>query len=249
MRLLENKICIVTGAGKGIGNSIAEEFAKQGAIVYVNARSINTQLENWCKQISESNYTRVTPIYFDVTDYQSVKKEIMSIYSTEKRIDVLVNNAGLVSYEMIPMTEINSFRNMLETNVLGTFYLLQLVSRFMTRQKGGSIINIASIVGDKGAKGQVSYAASKGAVISLTKAASKELAPYQIRVNAIAPGMVATDRFLSVLNEKFPQKIDNIGMGRLADPKEIAESCVYLASDLSTYVTGQVLGVDGGTIL
>ena len=249
MRLLENKICIVTGAGKGIGKSIAEEFAKQGAIVYVNSRALNTQLENWCNQIAKSNNTRVIPIYFDVTDYQSVKKEIMSIYSAEKRIDVLVNNAGSVSYEMIPMTEINSFRKMLETNVLGTFYLLQLVSRFMTRQKAGSIINIASIVGDKGAKGQVSYAASKGAVISMTKSASKELASFQIRVNAIAPGMVATDRFLSVLNEKFPQKIENIGMCRLAEPKEIAESCVYLASDLSTYVTGQVLGVDGGTIL
>lgn len=249
MRLLENKICIVTGAGKGIGKSIAEEFAKQGAIVYVNSRAINTQLENWCNQIAESNNTRVIPIYFDVTDYQSVKNEIMSIYSAEKRIDVLVNNAGSVSYEMIPMVEMNSFRNMLETNVLGTFYLLQLVSRFMTRQKAGSIINIASIVGDKGAKGQVSYAASKGAVIAMTKASSKELASFQIRVNAITPGMVATERFLSVLNEKFPQKTENIGMGRLAEPKEIAESCVYLASDLSTYVTGQVLGVDGGTIL
>jgi 3-oxoacyl-[acyl-carrier protein] reductase len=249
MRLLENKICIVTGAGKGIGKSIAEEFAKQGAIVYVNSRALNTQLENWCNQIAESNNTRVIPIYFDVTDYQSVKKEIMSIYSVEKRIDVLVNNAGSVSYEMIPMVEMNSFRNMLETNVLGTFYLLQLVSRFMTRQKAGSIINIASIVGDKGAKGQVSYAASKGAVIAMTKASSKELASFQIRVNAITPGMVATERFLSVLNEKFPQKTENIGMGRLAEPKEIAESCVYLASDLSTYVTGQVLGVDGGTIL
>lgn len=249
MKLLNNKICIVTGAGKGIGNSIAEEFAKQGAVVYVNARAETIELKDWCEQISNENNTKVVPVYFDVTDYDSVKKQIMSIYSSEKRIDVLVNNAGIVSYEMIPMTELNAFRNMLETNVLGTFYLMQLVSRFMTRQKCGSIINMASIVGEKGAKGQVSYAASKGAVISLTKAASKELAVNQIRVNAVAPGMVGTDRFLSVLQDKFPEKINNIGMGRLALPKEIADTCVFLASDLSTYVTGQVLGVEGATIL
>lgn len=249
MKLLNNKICIVTGAGKGIGNSIAEEFAKHGAVVYVNARAETIELKDWCEQISNENNTKVVPVYFDVTDYDSVKKQIMSIYSSEKRIDVLVNNAGIVSYEMIPMTELNAFRNMLETNVLGTFYLMQLVSRFMTRQKCGSIINMASIVGEKGAKGQVSYAASKGAVISLTKAASKELAVNQIRVNAVAPGMVGTDRFLSVLQDKFPEKINNIGMGRLALPKEIADTCVFLASDLSTYVTGQVLGVEGATIL
>jgi 3-oxoacyl-[acyl-carrier protein] reductase len=247
-RLLENKVCIVTGASKGIGKSIATLFAKHGAIVYANARKINS-LNEWATEISNTYQTRVIPVYFDVTDYETVKKTVLEIKSTEGRIDVLVNNAGMVTYEMIPMINMNLFKEMWEINVTAVMFLTQLVSRIMSRQKNGSIINISSMVGEKGASGQTAYATTKGAVIALTKSASKELAPQGIRVNAIAPGMVATDRFVGEMESRFKDKIDAIGMGRLAEPSEIAQLCVFLASDTSSYITGQIIGIDGSIVI
>ena len=248
MSLLKDKVCLVTGASKGIGRAIVEVYAKQRAIVYANARTPES-LDDWAKDLSEKYHTKIIPVYFDVTDLTEVKKVVMQIKSSEKRIDVLVNNAGMVTYEMIPMVQMDTFRLMLEVNVVGAFNLLQIVSRIMSRQKSGSIINISSIVADKGAKGQVSYATTKGALISMTKSAAKELASSKIRVNAVAPGMVATERFVNIFEDKFKDKIDNIGMNRLAEPHEVADLCVFLGSDMSTYVTGQVIGIDGSTIL
>lgn len=248
MMLLKNKVCLITGASKGIGHSIAEEYAKQGAIVYANAR-VENSIDEWASNLSHTHHTKVIPVYFDITDLVAVKKVIMQIKSVEKRIDVLVNNAGMVTYEMIPMAQIDTFKSMIEVNVVAPFSLLQVVSRIMSRQNSGSIINMASIVAQKGAKGQVSYSTTKGAIISMTKSAAKELAPMQIRVNAVAPGMVGTERFLKVFEEKFKEKIDDIGMTRLAEPNEIAQLCVFLGSDMSKYITGQIIGIEGSTKL
>lgn len=248
MMLLKNKVCLITGASKGIGHSIAEEYAKQGAIVYANAR-VENSIDEWASNLSDTHHTKVIPVYFDITDLAVVKKHIMQIKSVEKRIDVLVNNAGMVTYEMIPMAQIDTFKSMIEVNVVAPFSLLQVVSRIMSRQNSGSIINIASIVAQRGAKGQVSYSTTKGAIISMTKSAAKELAPMQIRVNAVAPGMVGTERFLKVFEEKFKEKIDDIGMTRLAEPNEIAQLCVFLGSDMSKYITGQIIGIEGSTKL
>jgi 3-oxoacyl-[acyl-carrier protein] reductase len=248
MMLLKNKVCLITGASKGIGHSIAEEYAKQGAIVYANAR-VENSIDEWASNLSDTHHTKVIPVYFDITDLAVVKKHIMQIKSVEKRIDVLVNNAGMVTYEMIPMAQIDTFKSMIEVNVVAPFSLLQVVSRIMSRQNSGSIINMASIVAQKGAKGQVSYSTTKGAIISMTKSAAKELAPMQIRVNAVAPGMVGTERFLKVFEDKFKEKIDDIGMTRLAEPNEIAQLCVFLGSDMSKYITGQIIGIEGSTKL
>jgi 3-oxoacyl-[acyl-carrier protein] reductase len=248
MMLLKDKVCLITGASKGIGRSIAEEYAKQGAIVYVNAR-VENSIDEWAASLSDTYHTKVTPVYFDITDLAAAKKQVMQIKSVEKRIDVLVNNAGMVTYEMIPMAQIDTFKSMIEVNVVAPFSLLQVVSRIMSRQKSGSIINMASIVAEKGAKGQVSYATTKGAIIAMTKSAAKELASVQIRVNAVAPGMVGTERFLKVFEEKFKEKIDDIGMTRLAEPNEIAQLCVFLGSDMSKYITGQIIGIEGSTKL
>ena len=144
------------------------------------------------------------------------------------------------------MIDYERFRKMLEVNVVSLINLMSIVSRVMQRQRNGSIINMASMVGEKGAKGQLSYSATKGAVIAATKSAAKELAEYRIRVNAIAPGMVGSDRFKSVLAEKFAEKIKDVPFGRLADPEEVARLCLFLASDSSAYMTGQVIGIDGG---
>jgi 3-oxoacyl-[acyl-carrier protein] reductase len=247
-RLLENKVCLITGTGKGIGRAIAERFAEEGAIVYANARKVGS-IDNWAGECSEINKTLVIPLYFDVTDYATAKQGVMQIVKDQQRIDILVNNAGIVSYELLGMIQPENLRNMFEVNVVAMIQLIQLVSRIMSRQKKGSIINISSIVGVNGVKGQLAYSATKGAVISLTKSAAKELAANNIRVNAIAPGMVATERLSAVMEKSFGERISDIGMGRLAEPREIADACVFLGSDMSSYISGQVLGVDGCTVL
>lgn len=243
--LLDNKIALITGAGKGIGRAIAERFLKEGAIVYAN--DINEAELAWCSD--NECRDRLHKVPFDICDFSEAKSCIMRIKKDCGRIDVLVNNAGIVSYEFISMIDYDRLRKMFEVNVLALINLTQLAARVMMRQKSGSIINMASMVGVKGAKGQLSYSATKGAVVSVTRSASKELAEYGIRVNAVAPGMVATERFKSVIENKFENRIEDIGFGRMATPDEIADAYVFLASDMSKYITGQILGVDGGFIL
>lgn len=241
-RLLENKIAIVTGAGRGIGRAIAEKYASEGATVY--AADIREEDLKWTDE-----HVNVHGMVLDICDFAAVKNAVMGIKKEHGHIDILVNNAGLISYEMMSMIDYEKFRKMLEVNVVSLIHFMQLVGRVMARQQSGSIINMASMVAVKGAAGQLSYAASKGAVISATKSAAKELADNHIRVNAIAPGMVGTERFKAVLEEKFSQKINDIPFGRLAEPEDIANAALYLASDMSSYVTGQVLGIDGAAII
>ena len=244
MRLLEKKVVLITGAGAGIGQAVAKLFAKEGAVVY----ALDIKGLNW---ISEEGFdtNQIIPIELDICDFAAVKEVVMTAKKTYGHIDVLANIAGLISYEMMPMIDYEKFRKMLDVNVVALIHLMSLVSRIMTRQQNGSIINMASMVGVKGAKGQLSYSATKGAVIAATKSAAKELAEHHIRVNAIAPGMVGSERFKAVLEEKFAQKINDIPFGRLAEPEEIANLCLFLASDQSAYMTGQVLGVDGGATI
>ena len=208
MNQLENKIAIVTGAGAGIGQAVSKLFAREGAVVY----ALDIKGLNW---ISEEGFdtNQIIPIELDICDFAAVKEVVMTAKKTYGHIDVLANIAGLISYEMMPMIDYEKFRKMLDVNVVALIHLMSLVSRIMTRQQNGSIINMASMVGVKGAKGQLSYSATKGAVIAATKSAAKELAEHHIRVNAIAPGMVGSERFKAVLEEKFAQKINDIPFG------------------------------------
>ena len=243
-RLLENKVCLVTGAAKGIGRTIAERYAKDGAFVYANDLK-EGEMDEWAKELSERENTTVVPLYFNICDFDAVVKAVMRIKKEQGRIDVLANNAGIVTYEPLLLIDFDKLRKMFEVNVIAMIHLIQMVSKVMKRQKSGSIINMASIVGLKGAKGQLSYSATKGAVIYTTLSASKELAEYNIRVNAVAPGMVATERFKNEIEGRFEERLQSVGMGRFADPEEIADVYSFFASDRSKYVTGQVLGVEG----
>jgi 3-oxoacyl-[acyl-carrier protein] reductase len=247
-KLLEKKVCLITGTSSGIGRNVAERFAEEGAIVYANSRKPGS-IDEWADDCSLRNKTSVFPAYFDVTDYSAMKQAVLRIVKEQQRIDVLVNNAGVVTYELLGMIQLEKLRNMFEVNVIAMIQLIQLISRIMSRQKNGSIINISSIVGVKGVKGQLAYSATKGAVISLTKSAAKELSSQNVRVNAIAPGMIDTERFSAVFEKSFKEKISDIGMGRLGKPADVANACIFLGSDLSEYVSGQVLGVDGCIIM
>lgn len=241
---LEDKVAIVTGAGAGIGKATAKLFASEGAVVY----ALDLKGVDW---VSDEGFdtNQIIPKELDICDFAAVKEVVMTAKKSYGHIDILANIAGLISYEMMPMIDYEKFRKMLDVNVVALIHLMSLVSRIMTRQQSGSIINMASMVGEKGSKGQLSYSATKGAVIAATKSAAKELAENRIRVNAIAPGMVGSDRFKAVLEEKFAQKINDIPFGRLAEPDEVANLCLFLASDHSKYITGQIIGIDGGAII
>lgn len=243
-RLLEKKICIVTGAAKGIGKKIAERLASDGAIVYANDLNAG-DMDEWAMEISERYETVVIPLYFDICDFNAVRLAVMRIKQEQGKLDVLANNAGIVTYEPLALIDFEKLRKMFEVNVIAMIHLIQMVSKIMKRQQSGSIINMASIVGVKGASGQLAYSATKGAVVSITLSASKELAEYNIRVNAIAPGMVATERFMNEIQGRFDEKKESIGMGRYATPEDVADTCSFFASDRSKYVTGQILGVEG----
>jgi len=246
--MLEEKICLVTGASRGIGLATSKVLAQNGAVVYANAR-VEGCLDTLALEAKSECGGRIIPLYFDVTDVSAVKAAIVRIKKEQGRLDVLVNNAGIMKDAMIGMISGDVMREIFEVNVFAVVELIQYASRLMKTQNSGSIINISSIVGVNGNKGQLAYSASKGAVISMTKTAAKELAGYNIRVNAIAPGMIDTDMFNSIDKQYIKEHIANIGMNRLGKPNEVANMCLFLASDLSEYVTGQILGVDGSALV
>lgn len=246
--LLKDKVCLITGTNRGIGAEILKKFAENGAIIYANSRKEGS-LEEKAKEINESTEGKVIPVYFDVCDTAAIKSNIQSIYKAQGRIDALVNNAGIMGDALIGMIDNKLMQEVFDTNVFASMNLLQYAARIMKKKKQGCIVNFSSIVGRYGVKGQMLYSASKGAVIAMTKAAAKELAEYNIRVNAVAPGMINTEMFRSIGEEKIEERLKNIGMGRLGTPEDVANCVVMLVSDYTEYVTGQILGVDGGAIV
>lgn len=246
-RLLENKVCLITGAGRGIGRAIAERFASDGAVVYINDLTLG-DMESWAAECASRNDTKVVPICFDVTDSLALKAGLMSVYKAEGGIDCVVNNAAIISNRKLGMIAKSDMERMFSVNVLAVIDMIQTASRLMARSGGGCFVNIASITGVVGSPGQVAYSATKGAVISLTKSAAKELAPQHIRVNAVAPGIVRTERFDELYlsdGNKIDSRIEKIALGRLGTPEDVADACSFLASDRASYISGQILGVDG----
>ncbi|WP_303180948.1 SDR family NAD(P)-dependent oxidoreductase [uncultured Butyricimonas sp.] len=246
-RLLQGKVCIITGAAQGIGKAIVERFAGDGAVVYAFDRQVGV-MEQWVGACAGRFGTRVIPVCCDITNSAEMKRALMSIHKQEGRIDVLVNNAGVVFNRKMGMIVRDETELMFRVNVIAVLELVQLAARFMARNKTGSIVNIASVTAVLGSPGQVAYSATKGAVISLTKSAAKELASQGIRVNAVAPGIVETERFTELYEttgNKIDQRIGKIALGRLGSPEDVANACAFLASERASYISGQILGVDG----
>ena len=248
MGMLDGKVCLITGTSRGIGAKTVERFAEEGAVVYANARNEGC-IDAFCNELSEKNNTIVKPLYFDVRDESASKKMVLQIKKEQGRIDVLVNNAGIMKDALIGMIPRSLMQEIYETNVFGVMNMMQLVTKVMMFQKSGSIINLSSIVGIEGNAGQLVYSATKGAVAAMTKTASKELAEKGIRVNAVAPGMIDTEMFRSIGDEKINEHLSHIRMGRLGSAEEVADVILFLASDLSRYVTGEIVGVNGSAMV
>jgi 3-oxoacyl-[acyl-carrier protein] reductase len=246
--LLAGRVALVTGAGRGIGRAVAEALAAAGADLWVNARTPGS-VDALCEELTARHAGTARPVHFDVADPAAVKAGFVQIQQTSKRLDILVNNAGILRDALIEMASLDSMEETWAVNLRGTIICCQYGARLMARSGGGSIVNIASIIGRVGNAGQAVYGASKAGVIGATLSLSKELAARQIRVNAIAPGVIATDMIAGIPDAKRAALVASIGMGRPGTAEDIAPTAVYLASPMSAYVTGQVIGVDGGLVI
>ena len=248
MNLLDKKVCLITGASRGIGAATAKRFVQEGGIVYANVR-LPKNLDDFYTKMTEEEAGSIKALYFDVRDEAASKQAIMQIKKEQGRLDVLVNNAGIMKDALIGMVSTNLMKEIFDTNVIGVANMLQLATKIMTKQRSGAIVNLSSIVGIEGNAGQLAYSASKGAVAAITKTASKELAQYGIRVNAVAPGMIDTDMYRSIGPDRVMTQLENIRMGKLGTPEEVADAILFLASDLSRYIPGEIIGVNGGAMV
>ena len=242
--MLKDKVVLITGGSRGIGKAIALLFAKQGAKVALNYSSSQAEANEIVKEI-ENMGGKAVAIGANVANGEDAKSMIKQVISTYGSLDILVNNAGITKdMLLLRMTE-KEFNDVIDVNLKGVFNVTKQASRVMMK-KGGSIINMSSISGIIGNIGQSNYAASKAGVIGFTKSVAREFAGRNLRINAIAPGFIQTDMTEKLSDGIKENIIRNIPMERIGDPEEVAGVALFLASDLSSYITGQVLHVNGG---
>jgi 3-oxoacyl-[acyl-carrier protein] reductase len=239
------KTAIVTGGSRGIGREIVRLLAAEGADVtffYLENREAAEALQAECR----ASGFRVTAMRVDVRSSEDCGRAVESVLDRTERIDILVNNAGIIRDNLLPAFSEDEIADVLATNVLGVFHITGAVTPVMMRQRSGSIINISSVSGEKGGKGQTNYAASKGAINAFTRALAVELAPRKIRVNAVAPGLIDTEMTREVRELAGEQALDRILLGRYGTPAEIASVVCFLASRYGEYINGEIIHVDGG---
>ena len=243
--MLENKVALVTGASRGIGKEIALSLAKEGAAVILNYNGSKEKAESAAEEIRAAGGKAET-YQCNVSDFEACGAMIQDLIKQYGKIDILVNNAGITRDGLLMKMSEEDFDAVLGTNLKGAFNTIRHMSRYFLKQKCGKIINISSVSGILGNAGQANYSASKAGVIGLTKSVARELASRGINVNAIAPGFIATDMVEAMTEDAKAKMADAIPLKRIGTTKDIANMAVFLASDASDYITGQVFAVDGG---
>lgn len=247
-KTLENKTAIITGGSRGIGKSIAIKLGKLGASIVLNYRNNTDALKNTIRELEDLNIN-VIAVQGDISNYKECEKIIKAALDKFNGIDILVNNAGITADNLILRMKEEEFDKVIETNLKGTFNCVKHCIPTMIKRRYGKIINISSVVGVTGNVGQCNYAAAKAGVIGFTKSLAKELASRSINVNAIAPGFIETD-MTNALSDKVKENvISNIPLKRVGKAEDVAELVAFLASDSSSYITGQVINVDGGMVI
>ena len=246
--LLDGKVALVTGASRGIGRAIALRLAAEGASVALNYAG-NAAKAAEVKELAEKGGARAMAIQADVADAAAVDAMVKQVMEEFGRIDILVNNAGITRDGLLARMKEEDFDAVLATNLKGVFHCTKAVAKAMMKARYGRIVNLASVVGVMGNAGQANYAAAKAGIIGFTKSVAKELAPRGITANAVAPGFIGTD-MTAGLSDKVREGMEQaIPLGRMGQPEDVANAVLFLASDQASYITGQVVHVDGGMVM
>ncbi|MCI9258198.1 SDR family NAD(P)-dependent oxidoreductase [Acutalibacter sp.] len=246
--MLKGKNAVITGARRGIGRATAECFAKYGANIWACARKPDEAFEQDMAELAREYGVWIKPVYFDLTDSAELTAAVKRILAEKLPVDVLVNNAGITFDRTLFMTPITKMKEIFEIDFFAQISLMQSLGKYMLRKRSGSIINVTSVTGLDYSPGRLAYGASKAAMIWATRSCAKELAPYGIRVNAIAPGLVDTEILLNHREESIKEILEQAPLKRKGEPAEIAEAIAFLASDRASYITGEILVADGGNL-
>lgn len=247
MNCLENKVVLITGASRGIGAQIARSFAQEKAYVIINYNQSKDKAEALVQEIID-NGGKAKAIQADVSKYDCARDLVENVIQEYGNIDVLINNSGITKDNMIIRMSEEDFDRVIEVNLKGTWNMCRHISRYMLKAKAGSIINITSVVGLIGNPGQSNYVASKSGLIGLTKSLAKELGSRNITVNAIAPGFIETEMTDNLPEQLKTAYLNQIPLNRFGKAEDVANICLFLASEKARYITGQVIGVNGGMI-
>lgn len=244
---LKDKVALITGGARGIGQAIAMAFAKEGADIVV--ADVNLEVAQKTALDIEALGRKALALEMDVTDYQKVEEGVNKILDKFGKVDILVNNAGITKDNLLIRMSPAEWDAVINVNLKGTFNCIKAVSRPMIKQRSGRIISIASIIGLIGNWGQANYAASKAGIIALTKTIAKELASRNINANAVAPGFIQTEMTAKLSEDVKAKMMEAIPMAKLGTPEDVANVCLFLASEESSYITGQTITVDGGMVM
>ncbi len=244
----ENKVALITGAARGIGKEVTKKFAKNGYDVVINYVSSKTDTEKLKKEFEDLG-VKVLLVKADVSNQEEAEDLVNQTINTFGKIDVLVNNAGITKDNLLMRMSEEDFEKVININLKGTFLVTKYAIKYMMKKRCGSIVNLASVVGVAGNAGQCNYAASKAGIIGFTKSIAKELASRNIRANAVAPGFIKTD-MTEVLSDSVKENINSqIPLKRMGTAEEVANLVYFLSSEQSSYITGQVINVDGGMVM
>jgi 3-oxoacyl-[acyl-carrier protein] reductase len=245
--LLKNKTAVVTGCNRGIGKKILEVFSSNGAMIFACVRDIDDKFKLYIDDLKKKFNNKIIPIQFDLNNENQIKEAANTILSSKKSIDILINNAATIHTAMFQMTSVKKLKEIFETNFFAQTVFTQYILKSMIKKKNGSILYISSSSALDGNEGRSAYSSTKSAIIAQAKVLSREMGIHNIRVNTLAPGLTNTDMMTENTSKEIINNIaSNTSLKRIADPKEIANVALLISSDLSSYITGQVIRVDGG---